>query len=347
MGFSDGHVTGGGEVGVAQPDALDDAPVHLLGEGPAGDLLDDQAGQHVVRVAVLPFRPGGEAGLVLEGDVEEVAGFEVPDVVAEVCGVVGKPAGVLEELTDGDAASVDALPADEPRQIGVDRGVETDLPFTDQLQHDHRGEHLGVAADPHLTVPRHLRAGGQVAHPRGVGTGAARTVLDARQRSGQAIGAHQRAQALLDGIRAGGSGRRGRRQDTHRHHAHGHRGRGRNGSAPAARPPPGRTKPLPCLLTHGPTPKETWGNQQNVPGPAFPEATARDDPATRPARVGPAPGCAQPMGNRGEQQVNPALRHVKHRLSPATDAPDGDVIAPRTPRQSESRGTDATTSEAE
>ncbi len=284
MGFSDGHVPGGGEVGVAQPDALDDALVQLRGDGPAGDLLDDQSGHHVVRVAVLPFRPGGEVGLVLEGDVEEFAGFEVPDVVAEVVGVVGKSAGVLQELTHGDAASVDPLPAYEARQIGVDRGVEADLPFTDQLQHDHRGEHLGVAADPHLTVLGYLRAGGQVAHPCGVGTGASLTVLDARQRSGQAIGVHQRTQALLDGVRPGSSGRHGRRQDAHRHDAHSHRSRGRHGPAPTAPPPlPGRTKPLPCLLTHEPTPTESLGNQRYVPAPACPDVTARDDPATRPA----------------------------------------------------------------
>ncbi|MEV7862961.1 hypothetical protein AB0O86_30170 [Streptomyces hirsutus] len=47
------------------------------------------------------------------------------------------------------------------------------------------------------------------------------------------------------------------------------------------------------------------------------------------------------------RQVNPTLHRVKHRLSQTPDAPNGGMIAPRTPPQSESRGTDATTSGAE
>ncbi len=261
MGLSDGHVTRGGEIGVAQPDALDDALVHLLGEGAARDLLDDQAGQQVVRVAVPPARPGGEVGLALESDVQEVTGVKVPvltDVLVDECLVVGEPAGVLQELTDRDVASVEPLPAYEARQVAVDRGVQADLPLADQLQHDHRGEHLGVAADPHLSVVRHLRPGGQVTHPRGVGTGAAIGVLDARQRGGQAVVPYQGVEALPDGVRPGGGECRGRRQSAQRHDADGDRGRGRQGSAPAALLPRGRTKRLRHLLGHESTPVESW-----------------------------------------------------------------------------------------
>ncbi len=42
------------------------------------------------------------------------------------------------------------------------------------------------------------------------------------------------------------------------------------------------------------------------------------------------------------QQVNPALRRVRHRVSQPPNAPHGGVIAQRPPLQSESRGTDAT-----
>ncbi|GFE19195.1 hypothetical protein Sgleb_72420 [Streptomyces glebosus] len=58
---------------------------------------------------------------MLERDIEKVEGLVVADVVAEVRDVVGKSAGVLQELTDGDVASVDPLPAYEARQRGFDR----------------------------------------------------------------------------------------------------------------------------------------------------------------------------------------------------------------------------------
>ncbi len=68
--------------------------------------------------------PGGEVGLALQSDVQEVAGFEVPalqDVVLDLLLVVGNSPGVLEQLTDGDAASVDPLsPRTRPgRQVST------------------------------------------------------------------------------------------------------------------------------------------------------------------------------------------------------------------------------------
>ncbi|MFJ9341897.1 DNA-binding response regulator [Streptomyces sp. NPDC101733] len=56
-------------------------------------------------------------------------------------------------------AAVDAVPADEARQVGVDRAFEADLALGDQFQLDHGGEGLGVAADPDLPVVGHLRSG--------------------------------------------------------------------------------------------------------------------------------------------------------------------------------------------
>lgn len=47
------------------------------------------------------------------------------------------------------------------------------------------------------------------------------------------------------------------------------------------------------------------------------------------------------------QQANPALRRIKRRLAQAPDAVNDEVSAPRTPPRSETRGTDAATSEAE
>ncbi|GAA3077565.1 hypothetical protein GCM10020254_22100 [Streptomyces goshikiensis] len=114
------------------------------------------------------FSPGAKSALCSKARSEEVAGFEVPPpegVVVDTGLIVGKSAGVLEELTDLDAATVDPLPAHEAGQVRVDRGVEVDLSLADQLQHDHRGERLGGAADPHLAVLRHLRAGGHIADP--------------------------------------------------------------------------------------------------------------------------------------------------------------------------------------
>lgn len=72
---------------------------------------------------------------------------------------------------------------------------------------------------------------------------------------------HQRVQAPLDSVLPGSGRRRGRGQGAHRRDADGHRDRGRRGSAPTT-PSPGRTKPLPCLLTHVPTPMESLGNHR-------------------------------------------------------------------------------------
>lgn len=73
---------------------------------------------------------------------------------------------------------------------------------------------------------------------------------------------HDTVHALLDCLaRLHGHGDVGRGQGVHRHDADGHRDRGRRSSAPTT-PPPGRTKPLPCLLTHEPTPLESLRNHR-------------------------------------------------------------------------------------
>ncbi len=261
---------------MAQPSGSDDAPVDLLGQGAAGDLLDDQAGEHVVGVAVLPTRPGGEVGRVLEGCGEQFAGGVVPDVVPEVVAVVGESAGLLEELADGDAAPVDPLSADEAGQVGVDGGVQVHPPLRDELEDDDRDEGLGVAADPHLPVDGYRCAGGQVSDSCGVGPGAAVPVPDARQGGGHPVVAHQRVQAPLDGILPGGGGL-GRRQDARRHNADGERGCGRQGPSPP--------KSLPCLSTHESTPGELLDLRLGRPGPA---SRARAGVACL-SRTGPCP----------------------------------------------------------
>ncbi|MDQ0697572.1 hypothetical protein QF048_004014 [Streptomyces sp. W4I9-2] len=258
VGLSDARVAGGGEVGVAQSDALDDAPVDLVGERAAGDLLDDQAGEHVVGVAVLPALPRGEVGRVAECCGEQFTGVVVADVVPEVTGVLGESAGLLEEVADGDAASVDALPSDEAGEVGVDEGVEAHPSLRDELEYDDRDEGLGVAADPHLPVDGYRRACGQVTDPCGVGPVAAARALDARQRGGRPAVAHQRVQALLDGVRSGGRGG-GRDQGQRCHEPDGHRDRGGQDLSPRAALPARRAESPPLLSTHESTPEETLG----------------------------------------------------------------------------------------
>ncbi|CAM5694182.1 hypothetical protein SALBM135S_07019 [Streptomyces alboniger] len=175
--------------------------------------------------------PGGNSASCWSARSRRSARGVVPDVVGEVLDVVRQAAGVLEEPADGDAAAVDALPADEARQVGLDRGVEADPSLGCELQDEHRGERLGVAADPHLSVPGHLRAGGEVADARGMGAGAAVAVLDARQGRRDAVGGHERAQALPDGVRPRGGRRGGLRDSGGRQGRDGHQGRGRQGSA--------------------------------------------------------------------------------------------------------------------
>src|SRR5690606_30154069 len=73
--------------------------------------------------------------------------------------VVGQAARVLQQLTDGDLRSVDAVAVDEARQVLLDGGVEFDHALVDELHHDGRGEGLGVARNAHLARRRGFARG--------------------------------------------------------------------------------------------------------------------------------------------------------------------------------------------
>lgn len=59
---------------------------------------------------------------------------------------------MLEELPDGDPVAVVAVAVDETGQVALDRRVERDLAFVDQLQDDRGGEGLGLAGDAEMLV---------------------------------------------------------------------------------------------------------------------------------------------------------------------------------------------------
>jgi hypothetical protein len=160
---------------VAQLQRLDDAFVDFLLPAVTGGLLDDHAGQYVVGVGVRPAslgprvvgvrQPAGLArhghrdlflgGAHLEALLAIALGCQLGRVLEEDVGVVDKPAGVLEQVADGDAAAVVAVAGDHVGQPLVDGVVQAQLALGDQLEGDDGHEGLGVAADPVVGVVRH------------------------------------------------------------------------------------------------------------------------------------------------------------------------------------------------
>ncbi len=236
---AEGGLGRGGHVGVAQAQPLDDPRVQLVGEVVAGDAFDQQARQQVVGVAVLPAFAGRERRRVPEREVEELAGLEVPDLLAEILAVVRQARGLLEQLTDRDAPPVDAFPADRPGQVVVDVAVQPDPPLRDQLEHHDGDEGLGVAAHPDLPVDRHRRPVREVSDSRARTAGSAVPVADGGQCARNAELRHQGVEALLHGRRRrggsggghGGRGGREQRQDGRRG-AGGHTGAAGHGRRP-------------------------------------------------------------------------------------------------------------------
>src|SRR5204862_1600138 len=105
--------------------------------------------------------------------------------------------GVLQQLSHRDVVAVDAITADEARQVGLDRRVEVDLAFADELQHDHGGEGFGVAADAYIAVDRHRGLVRQVAQTRRVVTDPSTAVPYGGQGSGVPVVAHQAVELRL------------------------------------------------------------------------------------------------------------------------------------------------------
>jgi hypothetical protein len=88
----------------------------------------------------------------------------------------------------------------------LDRGVQIDAAFADQLEHHDGGERLGVAAEAHLAVAGNPGARGVVADPA---VGAA----DRSQRAREAVLAHQVVQVVLNRRGRGDQSTGGQRAD--------------------------------------------------------------------------------------------------------------------------------------
>ena len=227
------------EVGVGQPQLLDDALIDLLPHRPLGHPLNEHSQHDVVRVGVLPLRTRLEGRRLTQSRVQQVPRLRVvildlEDIAAtgSGVGVLGQATGVLEELTHRDPRGVNTLTLDEAGQVGLDRLIKPDLALLDHL-HDHHGhEGLRVRPDPHLTVHRRslprLQAALAHSHTRRL----ALAVAHRRQRR-RITGLHQPLgpglQALSLPLRRRSPGRtpdstqRDRRRHRHRQHPPHHR----------------------------------------------------------------------------------------------------------------------------
>ncbi|MGX1159009.1 hypothetical protein RKD39_006587 [Streptomyces albogriseolus] len=112
--------------------------------------------------------------------------------------VVGQPAGVLEQVPDGDLPGVDALAAHESGEVPLDGRVQRGLALRDQLQHHDGGEGLGVAARPHLPVVRDRRPAVEPRRPRDQRGGTA-VLAGPGERGRELLLRHQPVEASLEG----------------------------------------------------------------------------------------------------------------------------------------------------
>ncbi len=143
---------------------------------------------------------------------EELPGLVVAARIGEhrvLVQVLGQSAGVLEELADRDGPPVDAVAAQQSRQVRVHRLVEGDAALTGQLEHDRRGERLGVAADADGAVAGHGGTGRQIADAGGVVPCRAFGLHDVGEGGGGVAVVNHRFQLPLHGVGGAGGGCRG------------------------------------------------------------------------------------------------------------------------------------------
>src|SRR6266516_6855729 len=111
----------------------EDAAAQFASERFAGDRLDDESGDHVVRVRVGVPGARREERLVGEGELDQRARWPVVGEVAAQVGleyalvtlVVEEAAGVVEQFADRDPAAV----GDESGEEALDGIVQRQLPL--------------------------------------------------------------------------------------------------------------------------------------------------------------------------------------------------------------------------
>ena len=157
-------LTGAGVVGRGEPHAgdperreqpfVDDLLVRL-----AGEVLDEEAEDAVVHVAVPEATSTDRTGEPDGGGLATRA-----DLIAEEhVLVLREPGGVRQQLPDRDVARVRRRDAEIVGNQPTDRVVEPDESFLDELQHGDRRDHLGDAGDPEPIRGRDRRCG--LRHP--------------------------------------------------------------------------------------------------------------------------------------------------------------------------------------
>jgi hypothetical protein len=120
--------------------------LHCRLEARAGNDFDDAAGDAESTVAVAPefagrrlLRPVGGPG--------DVAGQRVVALSGALEPVSFQPAGVREELAQGDRSRGPGIGQGQVRQPGSDRRIEIEQSVLDQPHDQGRGENLAVGAD--------------------------------------------------------------------------------------------------------------------------------------------------------------------------------------------------------
>ena len=182
---------GGGQRRVRHAERSEQPILKDLRQRRAFDLLDDEAEQDVVRVAVEELRAGSEHGRILERDGEQfLRGPDPARVMVEAfrklrrVGELGQAAPHLEQVADRDV-----VPVRNARDILRDRIVEAQLAFLGE-QHGHGGGHrLGVRGDPEMRVAGRGRRAAEFRRAVAVGEIALRGAQkDHRAREQQLLG---------------------------------------------------------------------------------------------------------------------------------------------------------------
>ena len=147
---------------MCQAERLGNTLIDLLDKGAFGDLLDQQTESDVVGAAVGELSPGLKLSRFSQRHIEQIPRriIVIPDLEDirrlphHRVGVLGQPGGVLKQLTHRDLRAINTLPLQQPRQIGIDGLIESDLALLHQLHDDHRNHGLGIRPNPYLAIKR-------------------------------------------------------------------------------------------------------------------------------------------------------------------------------------------------